>query len=186
MIILDKDFQLVRYGLEVRLVNEFDASFIYRLRTDPKLSRFVHAVNGTVEGQVEWIRQYKQREQKGVDYYFIFIYEGRPVGVNRIYNITETSFTFGSWMFIDGIPFFCSMAGAVIAREIAFELLDKDIEMEISGTHEKNKKVLYFSRSLGMVFDGENVMENGTFLTGYLKREVFENKKSDIIRFFPV
>jgi hypothetical protein len=39
---LPSNFELDRYGLHVRLVREEDAEFILSLRTDPKLSRFIH------------------------------------------------------------------------------------------------------------------------------------------------
>ena len=48
MIKLSSDFNLDKYGLHVRLVNEDDAEFIVSLRTDPKLSRFIHDTGNDV------------------------------------------------------------------------------------------------------------------------------------------
>ena len=70
--ILPSDFKIEKYGLVARFVKEDDAAFIVQLRTDPILSRFLHATDSSVEKQKEWIHSYKERESRGEDYYFIF------------------------------------------------------------------------------------------------------------------
>ena len=69
---LDSDFTYEKYGLQLRFVNEDDAEFIIKLRTDPKLGKFIHSTSSDIEEQKKWIRAYKKREQAGTDYYFIF------------------------------------------------------------------------------------------------------------------
>ena len=68
MIKLPSDFETDRYGLHVRLVREEDAEFIVKLRTDPKLGRYIHATDNNVEKQRKWIRDYKKRENDGIQY----------------------------------------------------------------------------------------------------------------------
>ena len=72
---LPKGFTLDKYGLHVRLVNEDDAAFIVKLRTDERLGQFIHATSPDVEQQKAWIRKYKEREAEGLEYYFIFYKE---------------------------------------------------------------------------------------------------------------
>lgn len=175
----------IKYGLSYRFVQEEDAEFILRLRTNEKLSRFVHSTPNDLGLQCDYIRGYMQREQEGKDYYFIFFYEYDPVGVARIYNVTEESFTFGSWLFKEGLPFWVSCAGAIIAREFAFETLGKSKEVEADGTHEDNKGVISFSRMLGMNFDSFKMDVKGKYLTGYMLKDDFERNKQRIIRTFP-
>ena len=103
---LPNDFCGHKYGLKYRLVDFNDAPFIVGLRTDPKLSRFIHETSSDVSSQIDWIREYKERESRGEDYYFVFHYKDEPVGVCRIYGIHDSFFTFGSWLFKEGIPFF--------------------------------------------------------------------------------
>ena len=62
-----------KYGIDVRFVEESDAEFILSLRTDPKLSRYLHATDNDVEKQRQWIRKYKEREAHGKEYYFMYI-----------------------------------------------------------------------------------------------------------------
>ena len=84
---LNSDFEIKKYDIEVRLVNENDASFILGLRTDPRLERFISETSSKLEHQTKWIENYKLREKEGKEYYFIYYYKEEPVGVNRIYNI---------------------------------------------------------------------------------------------------
>jgi hypothetical protein len=178
---LPPDFEINKYGLRCRLVQEEDAGFIVRLRTDPVLSRYIHDTSADIMDQIRWIRQYKKREANGEDYYFIFYFADEPVGVDRIYNINQTSFSFGSWVFLRGVPFWVPIAGAIIGREIAFETLGKQEEQEVDGTNERNSGVLSFSRQLGMKFTGNRIEEKGVYLTGVLYREDFEKNKQRFI-----
>ena len=177
--------KIEKYGLKARLVEEQDAAFILSLRTDPKLARFIHPTENDEEMQRAYIRGYKEREKQGKDYYFIFFIRGESVGLARIYNVHEKTFTFGSWLFKDGLPYWVSIAGAIIAREFAFEELGKEKEIESDGTHENNKGVISFSRMLGMNFDSFKMDEKGKYLTGYMSKEDFEKNKQRFIRTFP-
>ena len=125
---LDDNFSEERYGLHVRFVNETDAEFIVRLRTDEKLSRYIHATSPDVDGQVAWIRQYKQRQAAGEDFYFMF---EKPVGVRagvcRIYDIKPGEFTVGSWLFSPEAPIGSAILADIITREIAYELFPDSV-----------------------------------------------------------
>ena len=79
-------FKMNKYGIDVRFVEESDAEFILSLRTDPKLSRYLHATDNDVEKQRQWIRKYKEREAHGKEYYFMYIKNENKLGVSRIYN----------------------------------------------------------------------------------------------------
>ena len=50
-----------RYGLHYRLVNETDAEFIVGLRTDNKLKRFISSTERSIERQIEWTKEYKEK-----------------------------------------------------------------------------------------------------------------------------
>lgn len=118
---LDDNFSEERYGLHVRFVNETDAEFIVRLRTDPKLSRFLHPTSPDVSLQQQWITRYRERQHNGEDFYFMF---EKPVGVRagvcRIYDIEADSFTIGSWLFAPEAPAGAAILADIITRETAF------------------------------------------------------------------
>lgn len=113
-----------KYGITLRLVEQQDAEFIVRLRTDEKLARFLSATSNDVEAQKEWIRQYKEREKKEQEYYFIASYQGVIYGTTRIYNIEPDCFEVGSWLFSPETPSGVAVLSDIVGREFAFEKFD--------------------------------------------------------------
>lgn len=112
-----------RYGLSVRFVDQSDAEFIVRLRTDEKLGRYINATMPDVEAQRCWIEKYKEREERGEDYYFMFeSLSGERLGLCRIYDIHPADFTVGSWLFSPTAPMGAAILADIITREIAYEL----------------------------------------------------------------
>ena len=86
---LPSSFEITRYGIYGRLVTEEDVDFILSLRTNKELTKFIHPTDKSHEKQIQWIRDYKIREQEGREYYFIYFYKGEPVGLNRVYYRSE-------------------------------------------------------------------------------------------------
>lgn len=127
--ILPSDFTIERYGLHVRFVDESDAEFVLKLRTDSKLGQYISATSADIENQVEWTRQYKIRERQGLDYYFMFEKNGERLGVSRIYEIKKETFQTGSWIFKKGAPFGSAVLGDIICHEIAFELFPEGVNL---------------------------------------------------------
>lgn len=121
--ILQEDFKLSKYGLDVRLVQSSDAQFIVDLRTDPDLNKYIHATSSSVEDQVAWIYKYKERERAGLDYYLIYSCDNILIGAERIYDVTENTFKIGSLIFSKDAPFGTAIKGDIITREIGFDIL---------------------------------------------------------------
>ena len=146
--LLPPDFHGEKYGLTYRLVREEDAEFVYKLRSNPDLSKYIHDIQGGVEGQVEWIRNYKKREEEGRDYYFIFYKDDVPVALNRIYNIYSIYATPGSWI-IDPhhSSFELALATSLINGYIMFHLLG--VEISVYDVRKKNKQVVKFHKLMG-------------------------------------
>ena len=118
-----------RYGIHVRTVDLNDADFIYRLRSDKYLTRYINQFDGTVEDQIQWIRKYKEREEAGLELYFVFLYNNERQGLARVYKIEDDHFTQGSWLFRPDSPAGCSLLGNIISSEIGFELPGKEYEL---------------------------------------------------------
>lgn len=174
---LSKDFTLSRYGLNVRFVNEEDAEFIVKLRTDEKLGRYLHQTSPDISQQKEWIQSYKKREANGTDYYFMFLdHQGTRLGVCRIYNIHERSCTGGSWAFTPGSPTELVVASSLITRDIMFEILK--LEEDNFDVRKENKKVLKFHKMSGSEVVGETELDYLFRITPeryYPKREYLIN-----------
>lgn len=174
MLTLPPNFTLYKYGLHVRLVNEGDAEFIIRLRTDEKLSKFIHQTSSDVEQQKEWIKNYKLREAEGLEYYFIFYKGGVPFAVNRLYHMENPDcFTSGSWICLPGYSTEDVVASSLIPRIVAFELLGRKIEFGVEGCHEDNKKVIKFNLMIGMHIKGKIPDVKGMYYTFDMPKEDF-------------
>ena len=126
---LPGNFSLEKYGLKVRLVNESDADFILSLRANPNRTKYMVTLNDEVESQKKWIQEYKTREEKGLDYYFIYSNgEGKPLGVNRISHLDfdAKSGKSSSWIAIEGLKYE-TLKMLLIGNEIVFNLIGIDI-----------------------------------------------------------
>ena len=181
--ILPPDFRIEKYGMITRFVNEKDAEFIIKLRTNPVLSRFLHATDSDVEKQKDWIRGYKERERIGEDYYFIFFKDNVPVGLNRIYSIHGTTFTTGSWLFSPDAPYECSIAASIMIRELAFEEMGFELEDGYDGVHVDNKQVYKFNKLIGLKETRRYQNEDGEFISMQMTKEDFEKNKVKLLKY---
>ncbi|MDE6548824.1 MAG: hypothetical protein K2L22_07490 [Muribaculaceae bacterium] len=154
---LPNDFQMNKYGIEVRLVDEKDTPFILSLRADKWLTRFIHQTDNDEQKQREWIRNYKEREKEGKEYYFIYSKNGIPFGLNRIYDIHDGSCTSGSWLCVPGTPVNHSISTALLNRDIMFGILG--IKEDNFDVRKGNKKVQKFHLMTGSVQTGETELD---------------------------
>lgn len=181
-VILPKDYHGEKYGLSFRFVNVDDAEFIYRLRSDATLSKYIHDIHGGVEEQVEWIKKYKIREAAGEEYYFIFFKEGTPIGLNRLYSFHDTTFTGGSWVMAPNSPMEAVLATSLIQREIAFEELGMTLEDDYDATHVDNKKVIKFNKMFGCKIYKHFMDVKGEYVAMSLTKEDFEANKPRLVK----
>lgn len=172
---LPPNYTLNRYGLHVRLVQESDAAFILRLRTNEKLSQYLHATDSDIQKQIEWTRTYKQRERDGIDYYFIYSHNGVDFALNRIYDINNTSGTGGSWICAPNTEVEHSIATLLIMRDILFETLN--LEYDIFEVRKNNKHVQKIHKMLGAKQTGERELD---YLYSLSREDYMKNKKNII------
>ena len=151
---LQESFEFHKFDIDVRLVNEGDAQFIVDLRTNPSLSKFIHETSTDVSAQVEWIRNYKQREKAKEEYYFFFSKNQIPAGVIRITDIHPEYASMGSWLCSPNNDPETSVATLLIARDILFEVLD--IEKDVFNVDRGNKHVARLHKQMGARVVAEN------------------------------
>ena len=74
-------------GVLMRLVEKSDAKFIVDLRTDEKLGKNLSKTSSSLDDQVNWIEDYKKRESRQKEFYFIFEdLNHKPWGTVRLYS----------------------------------------------------------------------------------------------------
>lgn len=172
---LPPDFKMSRYGVDVRLVKESDASFILSLRSDKWLTRFIHPTENDEDKQRVWIRDYKVREKDGKEYYFIYSVNGESFGLNRIYNIVGETCTGGSWLCKPGTEVEYVVATTLIHRDILFEIMG--IKEDNFDVRKGNHKVQKFHEMTGCIKTGETELD----ILYKLTPERYYSKKQKII-----
>lgn len=166
-----------KYGITIRLVNETDAEFLYALRTDMKLGRFLSKTSGTVADQQEWIKKYKQREQEGKEYYFMAVsQDGERYGTSRLYDFDERSFTVGSWLFFKDAPTGVAIKTDILVREIGFEELGFNFcKFDV---RKDNKSVLRYHRAFGPTVIAESELD----IYFLLEKDAFYSYRNKLLK----
>ncbi len=127
-------------GVNLRTVDESDADFIFKLRTDSDLNRHISSTTGTVEDQIAFIKKYKEKELQKLEYYFIIEYNEKSVGTVRLYNIDydKSNFTWGSWIIERGNPGEVALSSAYMSYNFGFEYLG--LQKALIDVRKDNKK----------------------------------------------
>lgn len=166
---------IYRYGIVLRLVDENDAEFIYKLRNNDELNKFISYTSPFVEDQIDWIRSYKEREKAGLEYYFIAEDQlGNRYGTIRLYHFEEESFEIGSWLFYPNSPMGMAVKAHFIGFEIGFEMLKA--EFARFDIRKKNSAVLRYMKDFEMVLVKED--ELNYYFT--LSKEKFYERRRKI------
>jgi len=142
-------------NIRLRYVEIDDAGYILSLRMDERLNTYMSKVNGNLDLQIEWIRDYKDRERKKEEYYFIIEdKKSTSVGTVRMYDFVDKSFSWGSWMVTDSAPRYTAIESALLIYELAF------FKLGFVGSHfevrKGNERVRDFHLRFGAVQTGED------------------------------
>jgi hypothetical protein len=142
--IITEGFIFTADGIILRLIEKSDSKFVLDLRTDSKLGKNLSYTSPNVDDQISWIEDYKIREAKREEFYFIFEDSThQPWGTVRLYNLTDDSFTVGSWICREGNKEQIAIKAWLKIVEFGFnELNYKTCLFDI---RKKNISVLYFA-----------------------------------------
>lgn len=136
--------------VSLRFVNPDDAQFVYLLRTDPALNRYINPVSGGVDDQRSWIKAYKEREARSEEFYFIVEEVGsrKPCGLVRLYELENTQLIWGSWILHQDRPRLAALESAILSFGFAFETLGMDLC--VLNVRRGNQTAINFYRRFGM------------------------------------
>lgn len=137
--------RIIGKNIFMRSVEFKDAEFIVSLRVDRK-NKFLTKVD--VESQLKWLIDFKKRESAKYEYYFIICANNNvPCGAVRVYDISDGSFCWGSWLLNSKAPTTAGIESALLVYEFAFCYL------KLSQCHfdvrVKNVKVRAFHERMG-------------------------------------
>jgi len=164
-----------RYGIVLRLVELDDADFIFKLRTNTELNKFISYTSLDIADQIKWIQVYKCKEKRGLEYYFIVQDQsGNKYGTIRLYNFDGNSFEIGSWLFSNPSPIGMAVKAHFIGFETGFELFNVDYcKFEI---RKDNKGVLRYMQD----FKTTLVKEDDLNFYFTLTKENFLKRRSQL------
>lgn len=166
-------------GILLRLAEIEDAKFILKLRTDSKLNKFISYTDNNILQQIDWLKNYKNRELKESEYYFIIENENKEkFGTYRIYNLEKKSFTIGSWLCEHNAPQNIAIKADILCKDFGFNVLNFDIcKFDV---RKKNKKVIQYHK----LFNPELIGEDD--LNYYYKLDKNKFNKQFVSSFFGI
>lgn len=138
--------------LSLRLVEEADAEMIVRLRNDERLSAYLSSVPNDVERQRCWITDYKKREQRGEEFYYVIIIADMPCGLVRLYDFAGDSFVWGS-LVIEHDNVLNIIEVITLVYRVGFEYLG--FARARLNVRRDNSRVLALHRRLGARYTGD-------------------------------
>ncbi|MDC6389765.1 GNAT family N-acetyltransferase [Maribacter sp. PR1] len=180
--IIDGILPTEAYNSYFRLVEMEDAEFILSLRNNEKLAKHINPTSTDMEEQINWLKEYKNREKNGKDFYIINLKkDGKTrLGLNRIYNVEGDTFEFGSWLYSPEAGPNDAVLGELFTKGLAFEELGFNLcKME---TKKKNTRVLWYAKSYKPKFTGEDEF-NHYFESDY---ENFKAHREKYLKLFNV
>ncbi|RPH28136.1 N-acetyltransferase [Buttiauxella warmboldiae] len=167
--------------INLKLVGESDAEFIYSLRNNNKLNQYLTPSIGTVEDQKKWIKKYKKRESDGKEYYFLIAKNERNenIGTVRLYDFRdeEKSFCWGSWILTENKTVSSALETALLVYNYAFNQLG--FEKSHFDVRKENKKVVDFHLKLG----SRIIQQNDSDYFFVYEKEVFFSKMNTYNKF---
>ena len=124
----------------LRLIQESDVDFLLSLRLNQNLNAYLNTVSNDKQQQLSWLKNYKEREAQGLDYYFVIVdKELGDIGLVRVYdvNYASKSFTWGSWIIREeNRPNYAAIESALLSFDFAFNelgLLLGNIDVKVNN-----------------------------------------------------
>jgi RimJ/RimL family protein N-acetyltransferase len=147
-------------NIKLRFVEEEDAEFILRLRTDPSKNKYLSQTGSDLSDQIKWIHSYKSREKSNSEYYYVICdNDNERLGLVRMYDFKDNkqSFCWGSWILKQNSPVFAGIESAITIYEIGFDICG--FHKSHFDVRKDNIKVLKFHRNFGAKQIGEDDLD---------------------------
>ena len=151
---------MIIYGknINMRTVELSDVEFIFNMRQNESKTKYLSQVNGTIEDQKIWIKNYLQREDEKQEFYFVIESKiSEKLGLVRMYDFRDNSFCWGSWLIKEDAPKTTAIESALQIYEFGFYSLG--FEKSHFDVRKGNDKVIAFHERFGAKIIDENEIE---------------------------
>lgn len=168
-------------GVNLRLVEETDAGFIVKIRTDTKLGQHISSTSTEITDQVNWIKEYKKREKAGTEYYFIFEDSRQNAwGTVRLYNFSGKKFTIGSWVCLPNNKDNIAIKAWLLSVQFGFEVLNFEVlQFDI---RKKNTAVLLYAN----MYKPRKINEDELNYFFELEKEAFYSNREKVVQLLKI
>tara|TARA_R110000850_G_scaffold16225_2_gene50882 strand:- start:8594 stop:9112 length:519 start_codon:yes stop_codon:yes gene_type:complete len=141
--------------IRLRFVEPDDAEFILQLRLNDRYNKYLSKVSGDIAEQRAWIENYKKDEAAKLQFYFIIErLDGTPCGTVRIYDLSQDSFCWGSWILNENKTKYAAIESAFLVYRYGFEALG--FHKSHFEVMKENAGVIKFHQRMGAVKVGED------------------------------
>ena len=176
-----KSFCLTK-NIYLKLVSQKDAKFIFKLRTNKKLGKYLNPTSSDYKDQIIWMKKYQIRNNKKQEYYFKFQVKKNnkynDIGVARIIKLTKNSFSFGSWIMKPKSEIWYAMECALAIDKFAFEIIG--FNKNIMWMDKRNKKVISFHKITG----AKEFKKDAKQIYAYLNKKMYFKLKKKFFYFY--
>lgn len=118
------NLNLTSKTLTLRFAQVDDAEYILSLRQNEKYNTHLSPVDNNVKNQKKWLIEYKKREEKLEEFYFIIQRnDGTKCGTIRVYDIVNNSFCWGSWILDQNKTKTAAIESALLIYQFGFDIM---------------------------------------------------------------
>ena len=182
MIRIRKAARVEGMGLRLRNAVTEDADFIFSLRRNENLNKYISAVSDDVQQQVDFLRRYATKDNEA--FFVIEDLDGTSLGTIRIYDQRESSFCWGSWIVSPEAPSRTATKSALLLYIYAFESLG--FASSHFDVRQGNERVWKFHESWGAKLTSEDHLDRYYSLSRADWHNVREKYRSMIEKGGPV
>jgi RimJ/RimL family protein N-acetyltransferase len=144
-------------NISFRFVDVSDAELILELRLNPLRNCYLSPITNDVAAQKKWIEAYKKRELARKEFYYVILdNKQNELGLVRLYDFVDDSFSWGSWVLKPKVPIAAAIESALMVYEIAFYSLGFTIaRFEV---RRENVPVIRFHQRSGAICVSEDTV----------------------------
>jgi RimJ/RimL family protein N-acetyltransferase len=147
---LRKPRALTGARLRFRDASVEDAEFILSLRLDPVKNAHLSKTLDDLDAQRAWLHRYASDDGQA---YFIITHDEAAIGTIRVYDVRETSFSWGSWILTDGAPRSSAVESTLMIYAFGLACNFAQSHFEVRRA---NEKVWQYHERCGAVRVGED------------------------------
>ena len=154
-------------NINLKTVEVEDAEFIYSMRQDVCKTKYLSKIDGTIDTQKEWIKNYKIKEKKKEEFYFLIeSKKNERLGLVRVYDFKNNSFCWGSWLIKENAPKTTAIESALQIYEFGFNNLG--YEKSHFDVRKGNARVIAFHKRFGAKIINEDKLD---YFFDYTKKD---------------